>query len=82
MTKRERFFLIFFLFGARSYEDISMDSNQNQNSNPLDFSQSGIAYKDVIVQPGLVNQVRFRLQHIDFISPRSKHELNTKHALG
>lgn len=43
-----------------SYEDISMDSNQNQNSNPLDFSQSGIAYKD-IVPPGLPNQVR--VQH-------------------
>lgn len=38
-----------------------MDSNQNQNSNPLDFSQSGIAYKDVnIVQTGLPpNQVKF-----------------------
>lgn len=34
-----------------------MDSNQNQNSNPLDFSQSGIAYKD-IVPPGLPNQVK------------------------
>lgn len=46
-----------------SYEDISMDSNQNQNSNPLDFSQSGIAYKDVnIVQAVLLpNQVRIQL---------------------
>lgn len=42
-----------------------MDSNQNQNSNPLDFSQSGIAYKD-IVPPGLPpNQVAFDFT-IDF----------------
>lgn len=35
----------FLLSPIHSFEDVSMDGNQN--SNPLDYSQSGVVYKDL-----------------------------------